>query len=199
MTDSVESTKSPSDCYDGLGDEVYIHTQRGRFYLAYPTWDIDAMAHSLGQKARYGGNAGLQVSVAEHSMLVSLLMEEETGGDPLEGLLHDGTESVLPDMPSPFKHLLPDFRSIENRLETSLREAFGLAARKTVECSRADWLALFIESDQILPEFGKDFPDPHGLRARALALRDKGWMCRGFQWDHARDLFIARYSACKRT
>src|ERR1700739_1716912 len=81
---------SPSDGYLG---NAYIHTQAGRFYAARPTWDVAAIAHALGQTARYRGNSDEFYSVAEHSVLVSLLMQEITGGDPREGLFHDATES----------------------------------------------------------------------------------------------------------
>lgn len=183
--------KSPSE---GYKDNAYIHTQAGRFYAANPTWDITAMAHALGQTARYRGNSDIFYSVAEHSVLVSLLMEEEVGGDPFEGLLHDSTESVLPDVSSPFKQLLPDLRALDKRFDASLRKHFGLAGQgKSKEAGLADWLALFIEAAQILPEKGEDFEDPYNLRQEALRLRGRGWMVRGFEWQHAKGLYLARY------
>lgn len=187
--------KSPSE---GYKDNAYIHTQTGRFYAAAPTWNIVGMAHALGQTARYRGNSDIFYSVAEHSVLVSLLMEQEVGGDPYEGLLHDATESVLPDVSSPFKQLLPDLRAFDKRLDASLRAHFGLPdGGKSKEAGLADWLALFIEAAQILPERGEDFEDPYNLRQDALKLRRQGWMVRGFEWNHAKGLFLSRYETVR--
>src|SRR5256885_6170954 len=70
---------SPSDGYRA---NAYIHTQDGRFYASNPTWSLNAMAHALGQTARYRGHCDEFYSVAEHSVLVSLLMEHVVGGSP---------------------------------------------------------------------------------------------------------------------
>src|SRR5687767_1520477 len=159
------NVKSSSECYK---DKAYIHTQDGRFYANAPTWDVYSIAHALGQKARYSGNADEFYSVAEHAVLVSLLMEDVVGGNPLEGLHHDDTESVLPDVASPFKQLFPDLRKVDSEMERSMREAFGLPGTATDLCKTADWIALFIEAAQILPERGLDFEDPYRLRPVAM-------------------------------
>lgn len=187
----LQQLASPSD---GYKDNAYIHTQAGRFYAANPTWNVSAIAHALGQTARYRGNADEFYSVAEHSVLVSLLMQEITGGNPREGLFHDATEAVLPDVSAPFKQLFPDLRSVDNRFDSNLRHHFGLPPKKTQECIKADWLALFIESAQILPERGTDFEDPYNIRPEALRLREKeGWMIACLDWRSAKALFMQRY------
>lgn len=177
-----------------VAQEPYIHTQDSRFYVSNPTWSINAIAHALGQTARYRGNADEFYSVAEHSVLVSLLMEEIVGGDPKEGLLHDATESVMPDVSAPFKQLFPDLRRTDKALETSLRSHFGLQPEKSQEATKADWLALFIEAAQILPERGADFADPYNLRREALKLREKdGWRIGCVDWRDAKEIFLDRW------
>lgn len=172
----------------------YIHTQAGRFYIRQPTWDIKAMAHSMAQTARYRGNSDEFYSVAEHSVLVAALMRDVTGGDPFEGLLHDATESILPDVSSPFKQLLPDLRREENDLDSHLREHFSLPPKKTQEATKADWLALFIEAAQIIPERGADFVDPYGFRKEALELREvHGWSIPCLPWREAKATFLQVY------
>lgn len=183
--------KSPSDGYE---TQRYIHTQGGRFYILNPQWDINWMAHSMAQTARYRGHADVQYSVAEHCLLVSMLMEMETGGDPFEGLMHDAAESVVPDVSSPFKGLFPDLRSHEKRLDKSIRAQWKLPAEKTEKCQIADWLALFIEASIILPERGLDFEDPYKLRDQAMDLREKGWGIQGVPWIVAKRLFLERYA-----
>lgn len=179
---------------DGYKDNAYIHTQAGRFYAHKPTWDVAAIAHALAQTARYRGNTDEFYSVAEHSVLVSLLMQEVTGGDPREGLFHDATESVLPDVSAPFKQLFPDLRSFDEQLDADLRKSLRLPGHKTNECKHADWLALFIESASILPERGADFEDPYTFRPQALRLKEKeGWGILCLPWREAKQTFLQRY------
>lgn len=177
----------------GYGHDPYIHTPDGRFYLSAPTWNIRSIAHALSQNARYNGNAKFFYSVAEHSVLVSLLVEELGLGDPMEALLHDAHESIISDVPSPWKSILPDYRALEGKLEVSLRQHFGLNAEKSEGVKRADWLALFIEAEALIPEEGADFVDSNNLRGESLKLARKGWHINGFEWKRARTLFLERY------
>lgn len=180
--------------------DPYIHTQPdpdsddSRFYINRPVWRPCAMAHAMAQTARYRGNADEFYSVAEHSCLVAALMADVVGGDPFEGLLHDATESILPDVSSPFKQLLPDLRALECGLDANLRERFGLPASKSQECTAADWLALFIEAAQIVPERGADFVDPYGFRDKALDLRLAGWKVACLPWRDAKALWLGGFA-----
>lgn len=177
----------------GYGHDPYIHTPDGRFYLRDPKWNIRSIAHALSQNARYNGNARYFYSVAEHSVLVSLLVEQLNLGDPREALLHDAHESIISDVPSPWKSILPDYRALEARLEVSLRAHFGLKPDKSEGIKRADWLALFIEAEALIPEEGADFVDSNNLRPEALRLARQGWHINGFPWKKARSLFLERY------
>ena len=179
---------------DGYKDRPFIHTTEGPFFINKPVWRPKAMAHSLSQLARYNGHARRFYSVAEHSVIVSLMMEDLQLGDPFEGLWHDGTESVMSDIPAPFKHLLPDWKAIDKRLETDMRDKFGLPAEKTEGCKKADWLALFLEADALIPSRGADFFDPDGHREEALKLRNQGWGVRCLPWQSARQVFWQRHN-----
>jgi hypothetical protein len=181
------------DSSKGYEGNAYIHTPAGRFYMAKPTWQVPSIAHALAQNARYNGNAREFYSVAEHAVLVSLLMEELKLGDPYEGLHHDDTESVMSDVPSPWKHLLPDWQRIDKGLERDMRSTFGLPLEKSEGCQRADWLALFLEADTLIPEHGADFVDPNNLRPEALKLRDQGWHINCYSWKKAKKLFLDRH------
>lgn len=152
------------------------------------------MAHSMAQTARYRGHADQFYSVAEHSVLVAGLMREVVGGDPREGILHDAAESVLPDVSAPFKQLLPDLRREEKLLDADIRRHFGLCAHKSRECAAADWLALFIEAAQIIPERGLDFVDPYNLREQAMDLREGGWSILCLPWKEAKQLWLDAYA-----
>jgi hypothetical protein len=70
-------------------------------------------------------------SVAQHSVLVSELVEQRGGDveDAFAALMHDATEAYLGDMPHPLKHRSPlgaAFREAEGRLEEALRQHFGI-------------------------------------------------------------------------
>src|SRR6185437_10346140 len=133
MSGVHEALKSSSS----IPQDPYIHVQPdtpdddSRFYISRPVWRLNAMAHAMAQTARYRGNCDEFYSVAEHSCLVAALMRDVTGGDPYEGILHDGSESILPDVSSPFKQLLPDLRGLEKKLDADLRRVFRLPAKKS--------------------------------------------------------------------
>lgn len=193
------SSETPQDPYIHVQPDPWEEPADSRFYIRQPVWRLNAMAHSMAQTARYRGNADEFYSVAEHSVLVASLMREVTGGDPHEGVLHDGAESILPDVSSPFKQLLPDLRREEKLLDASIRKHFGLPAEKTQACARADWLALFIEAAQILPERGADFVDPYNLRPQALYLRERqGWRIQCLPWREAKALWLGAYAQTRR-
>lgn len=163
--------------HEGL-ENGWVETSYGRFDPANPTFDIRDIAHSLSLVTRYNGHCHIMYSVAEHSLMVSNLMEGLGLGDPLEGLLHDATEAYLSDVPAPLKQFLPDWQKLDNRIDGALREYFRLPNKKTEGCKKADWLALFIEAYDLLPSRGEIFYDPNGLRQEALKLRENGWVVR---------------------
>ncbi len=175
----------------------YIGTASGRFYMHQPVWVLEDVAHSLAQVVRFTGHTRWRYSVAEHSVLVSLLVEE-LGGDPhdqMEALLHDATESVLADVASPVKSMLPDYKALEKYLDSSMRKQFWLPEAQSEIVTRADWLALFIEAAMLMPEHGQDFADPNRIRPDALRMMQQGWTVSTLDgdWRKAREMFIERY------
>jgi hypothetical protein len=131
-----------------------IETQHGSFNPQDPKFDIRDIAGGLSRKCRFNGQCNRFYSVAEHSVMVARLMSQVYGGDPLEGLLHDGSEAYLPDVPSPYKHVLPDLSAMDKRVESALRAHFKLAPEKSPACARADMTALLIEAYYLLPSRG---------------------------------------------
>lgn len=123
------------------------------FRIAEPQFDIEAIAHGAARKCRFNGQCKYFYPVSAHQIMVSRIMAHR-GGDPLEGLLHDGNESYLPDVPSPYKAGLPDMRALEDRVDLALRAHFGLTAHKTPDCQYADMVALMIEAWYLLPSQG---------------------------------------------
>jgi hypothetical protein len=179
----------------------YIGTRTGRFYLGEPTYSVEALAHSLAQVVRFTGHSEWRYSVAEHSVMVSLLVEEMGGSllEQLEGLLHDGTETVLADVASPVKAGLDDYKQLEKRLDGALRAQFSLPKQQTEIVTKADWIALFIEAAVLMPEHGQDFTDPNRLRPVALRYLEQGWQPSTLDddWRAARTMFLQRYTYLK--
>lgn len=168
-----------------------IETQAGYFNLTEPTFDIEVIAHALSNTCRYNGHCRSFYSVAEHSVLVSFLMERLNLGCPLEGLLHDATEAYLSDVPSPFKVFLNDWKAIDAKLDAAMREHFGLGA-KSVGLKTADWIALFMEANELMPSKGEgpEWLDPEGLREKALQIP---WKLLLLEPKAACELFLERY------
>lgn len=157
----------------------WIHTQYGRFEFDTPEFKPEAIAHSLGQIARYNGHCKTLYTVGEHCLLVAGLMSELSLGDPFEGLLHDASEAYFRDISAPWKQLLPDSVALEQKLDRQIREHFNLPLEKTPGCNRADKIALFIESYYLMPNNGADFTDILGVRPHAMELIGNHWRIHG--------------------
>jgi len=106
---------------------------------------------------RYLGHVREFYSVAEHSVLVSVLAE--AAGEPLVvqqcALLHDAHEAYCGDFPSPFKIDLPEHEAWEARIQAAVREDLGLPPEDSWIWPRVkvyDTRALHLEAHYLLPE-----------------------------------------------
>jgi len=171
----------------------YIETFKGtKFYLHDPKFDIEEISHALSNVCRFSGHCARRYSVAEHSVLVSLIMEDQRLGNPYEGLMHDATEAYLGDIASPWKKLLPDYKAIEHALETKMRAHFGLEPTMSAGCKLADWTALILEARLLIKSGATDWLVPAEPLALATKIADDYHiMC----WDpeSARREFMGRY------
>lgn len=178
--------------------DVYTHTVEGRMYLRAPRFTIPAMARALSNTARFGGNTYWRYSVAQHSVLVSEIMEYMAVGHPMEGLLHDGVEHVMQDIPSPYKHMpeLQGYRNVEKWLDTHMREQFGLPATPSKDMKWADSVALFVEAWYLIPERGQELtfaPGHDDAKNYAGLLISAGWRPHYMHERTAELLFLERY------
>jgi 5'-nucleotidase len=113
----------------------YLQTVSGRWVNPFDPdpEQIDAgdIARALANQCRFGGHSRTFYSVAQHSVLVSELVEARGGDveDTFAALMHDATEAYLGDMPHPIKHRSPlgaAFKEAEDALEQVLRERFRI-------------------------------------------------------------------------
>ncbi|MBZ0104006.1 MAG: metal-dependent phosphohydrolase [Sulfuricella denitrificans] len=171
----------------------YIQTFTGRrFYPADPRpcdVDIHDIAHSLSHLCRFNGHTRKFYSVAQHSVLVSVIVPESLA---LDGLMHDAAEAYLSDITSPVKPLLEELALIESRIHESI--AIAVEARYMVAISRvippavkhADLVMLATERRDLMTPTADDWPCLEGITARDEQIT---------AWDPetARRMFLERF------
>lgn len=138
------------------GDE-WLQTYTGG---VFPVWHakpsdvrLEDIAHALSQMCRFGGHSIRTYSVAQHSVLVSQILEPFGTLAAKLGLMHDATEAYLVDVPRPIKRSLPEYMEIERRLEAVIAERFCLSrAMPALEglVKRADNVALVTEQRDVM-------------------------------------------------
>jgi hypothetical protein len=91
--------------------------------------DIDDIAHALSLMCRANGHFRDFFSVARHC--VNCCREGAARGYPRDTLLllllHDASEAYISDLTRPVKLGIPEYREIEERLQSVIWERFGLA------------------------------------------------------------------------
>jgi 5'-deoxynucleotidase YfbR-like HD superfamily hydrolase len=121
-------------------DWIQTFTGRQFFPLQPRVNDIDIrdIAHALSNLCRYGGHSECFYSVAQHSLLVSQVLQPY--GLAFYGLLHDASEAYLIDVPRPIKHSIgmEAYRSAERRLQSMIYERFGLLSDEPEMVKTAD-------------------------------------------------------------
>lgn len=129
-----------------------ISTVSGRFFdLLKPEdyqYDIEEIATALSNICRYTGHVEKFYSVAEHSVLVSHLVPSKLA---LTGLLHDASEAFCGDVSSPLKRLLPEYKAIEDRVQQSIADYYGLPYPFPPEIHEADKRMYWNERATVAP------------------------------------------------
>jgi hypothetical protein len=135
--------------------------------------DVEDIARALGNLCRFGGHSRVFYSVAQHSVIVSELVEQRGGDveDVFAALMHDATEAYLGDMPHPIKHRSPlgaAFKDAEDQLEAVIRERFGIKA-DVPEIKRAD-RALLATERRVFSGENWHWPELDGVEPLDLEL-----------------------------
>ena len=152
--------------------------------------DIGDIGRALANQCRFGGHCRVFYSVAQHSVIVSEIVERRGGDveDVFAALMHDASEAYLGDMPHPVKHRSPlgaAFRAAEEHLERALRDRFGIRA-DVPEIKRADRAVLATERRAFSAE-SWHWPELDGVEPLDLEL--EAWSP-----DEAERALAARYA-----
>lgn len=166
-----------------IGDWMQTHSGR-RFYPLDPRPEdvcIGDIAHALAHLCRFGGHSKHFYSVAEHSVLTSLVVPPEHA---LHALLHDATEAYCVDVPRPLKRGLgAAYATIEHRIWGAIAHALGVGVVLPDCVKAADDAVLLAERDVLF-----DHPLTWSVPGKAADVR-----VLGLQPDAAKRLFMARY------
>jgi len=172
----------------------YLQTVSGRWVNPFDPdpgqLDAGDIARALANQCRFGGYSRVFYSVAQHSVIVSRVVEERGGDveDVFAALMHDAGEAYLGDMPHPLKHrsaLGAAFREAEARLEAAIRARFQIKAN-VPEIKAVDRSLLATERRTFSAETWH-WPELEGIEPLDLELTP---------WppDRAADEFAKRYA-----
>jgi hypothetical protein len=176
------------------GPGPYLQTVSGRWVNPFDPdpsqLDAGDIARALANQCRFGGHSRVFYSIAQHSVIVSELVEERTGDaeDAFAALMHDAAEAYLGDMPHPLKHrsaLGEAFKAAEDRLDEEIRDRFHIKC-DVLEIKRVDRALLATERRAFSAE---NWPWPELEGFEPLAIELEAWLP-----DEAADAFAQRYA-----
>lgn len=167
--------------------EPWIQTHSGRrFNPISPNPDaivIQDIAHALSMQCRFSGHSKKFYSVAQHSVYVSHICNEE---DALWGLLHDASEAYLVDVPRPLKRsgLIQGYIEAEARMMEAVCQRFGLPIQEPPSVKKADTKLLATEARDLMAPLHSDWVQP----VSPLPFVIESW-----EPQKAKDMFMQRF------
>lgn len=168
--------------------EPWIETYSGKkFHLLDPKLediDIIDIAHSLSMQCRFTGHTVAFYSVAEHSVITSVLVSKEKA---LEALLHDASEAYLSDIAGPLKPHIKGYKEIEDKVMEVIAQKFKFDWPLSYEVHEADKVQLKTEAQYLLATNGEDWVN--GIKTGGRV----GRIPKCFGPEEAKYVFLARY------
>lgn len=87
-------------------------------------FDHKDFTHALSIINRYTGNTLWPYSVGQHTLLGATSPEVQAAGLSRAFFLHDFSEVLVNDLPSPLKRMVPDYCTIENHIQKHIFNVF---------------------------------------------------------------------------
>lgn len=147
----------------------------GRYWFRSPHRyepGIHNIAKALSHICRFTGQCEEFYSVAQHSVLVSRLVQRISISYALEGLLHDAAEALVGDVSTPLKQELDlSYKEIEMLADYRIRQYFRLPVVETAEVKYADRQALLAERKVLLPHVRETWAMLKGVANPHVAVR----------------------------
>lgn len=147
------------------GKKVYILNPRPEDYA-----NIEDIAHHLSLIYRYNGGTIVPWSVAQHSLMMSVLVPPEYA---FEALLHDAHEMVVGDNIAPMKRACPEIKRIDRQNEIAMRLQWGLPVDPSDAVKKADARMYATETQQLRPN--ADYSDAGYEPYPSVSLREDDW------------------------
>lgn len=140
-------------------------------------FDIEDIAHSLSMQCRFNGHCSRFYSVAEHSVATAQCLKSwgRDGIFALWGLLHDGSEAYMGDLPRPLKRQLAAYLEHEAVLQAMIFAKFAGRAPSAAESAvvtEADNAMLVTEANALTDGRARrwDLPyEPCGVEIMCLS------------------------------
>lgn len=156
--------------------------------------DIEDIFMSLSRTSRYRGFTTRIYSVLEHSYRGALAMRKLKPEYTLEFLLHDAAEAYVGDVPTPLKELIPEFRTIEHRIDAVIREKYGLPLTMSPEVKAMDLAMMVTEKQALKPDSG-DWGLLEGLKPANVNIDPDTYFSNNWLRSAALDLFAGLIDA----
>ena len=147
----------------GSGARVYVCGETFEVDEEKSTFYLDDIAHAISNLCRFAGHTKQFYSVAQHSVLVARIVAANAAVDAefdeaaynmvcAQALFHDASESVLADIPSPMKRLLPQYKALETNVQGWMMRKLGLPEGDHKLVKVADKVACATESLYLMGE-----------------------------------------------
>lgn len=194
LDDEIKSGRKLNLFHNGVGvsggydkEAAWIQTYSGRrFNPTNPNPDaivIQDIAHALSMQCRFTGHTKKFYSVAQHSVYVSHICNEE---DALWGLMHDASEAYLVDVPRPLKRSgkFQAYLDFEAQMQEAICKRFGLPIQEPPSVKKADTKLLATEARDLMSPLHSDWVN----RTTPLPFVIEAW-----EPQKAKNMFMQRF------
>lgn len=110
---------------------------------------LEVISNALALCTRFAGQSRSFYSIAQHSVLVAVLTDQDHEAQRC-ALLHDADECFgLPDLPTPVKPLFPEYVAAQKRIGAAVDERYRITPDLHARIKPADRQALLIEKRRL--------------------------------------------------